>query len=318
VQTPLILYLGGMSRSGSTLTERLIGELPRVWPAGEVVHLWSRGVLADEHCGCGEPFSGCPFWRKVGEAGFGGWDKAHASRVEALRERVDRTRFIPLLAAPGLMRPAFRRALGEYTGYYQRLYTAIAEVTGCSIVVDSSKHASLAFCLAQSPLQVRVVHVVRDPRGVALSWARRVGRDVVAGTYMRTQSPARTALEWDSQNAGVGLLAATGVPVLRVRYEDLVASPPAVLARVAEFAGMPAGGEAAFLGSDAAGYSADLSVVHSVSGNRLRFAAGRIRIGRGDPWQTALPRGRRLQVAALTMPWLARYGYLRPRRGRGR
>ena len=243
VLMPTIIYLGGMSRSGSTLAERLLGELPGACPAGEVVHMWRRGVLADEHCGCGELFSGCSFWQKVGEAGFGGWGKVDVGRFEELQRRVDRTRFIPLLAAPALMPAAFRRALDEYLSYYQRLYTAIGEITGCHTVVDSSKHASLAFCLARSQLSVRIVHVVRDPRGVAHSWTKRVSRDVIAGTYMRTQVPARTALQWDTQNAGMDLLASTGFPVLRVRYEDLVAAPQAALREIAAFAGLfrPAG-----------------------------------------------------------------------------
>ena len=180
VLMPTIIYLGGMSRSGSTLAERLLGELPGACPAGEVVHMWRRGVLADEHCGCGELFSGCSFWQKVGEAGFGGWGKVDVGRFEELQRRVDRTRFIPLLAAPALMPAAFRRALDEYLSYYQRLYTAIGEITGCHTVVDSSKHASLAFCLARSQLSVRIVHVVRDPRGVAHSWTKRVSRDVIS------------------------------------------------------------------------------------------------------------------------------------------
>ena len=308
---PLVLYLGGMSRSGSTLAERLIGELPGAHAAGEIVHLWSRGALADEHCSCGEPFSGCPFWRKTGEAAFGGWGNVDAARVMALRQRVDRNRFIPLLATPALMRPGFKQALGEYLSYYQRLYTAIGDVTGCRVVVDSSKHPSLAFCLAQSPLDVRIVHIVRDPRGVAYSWTRRVGRDVVAGTYMRTQRPARTALQWAGQNAGMDLLAATGAPMLRVRYEDLVTAPQPVLREIAAFAGLPTDGWPGFLGSEGTRRWADLSVSHSVSGNRMRFRAGRIEISTGNAWAHALPLRTRVPVSALTLPWLARYGYAR-------
>ena len=46
-----VLYLGGFGRSGSTLIERLLGELPGVCPVGELVHLWQRGVLAGERRG---------------------------------------------------------------------------------------------------------------------------------------------------------------------------------------------------------------------------------------------------------------------------
>ncbi len=122
--------------------------------------MWQRGVVQDERCGCGESFSGCPFWRDVGAAAFGGWDQLDVERVAALRASVDRTRHIPLLAAPAL-HSAIRRDLAEYLGYYARVYSAIAEVSGCPVVVDSSKHASLAFCLRwHAGLDLRVVHVV--------------------------------------------------------------------------------------------------------------------------------------------------------------
>ena len=96
-----VIYLGGLGRSGSTLVERLLAELPGVCSVGEVVHLWQRGVVEDERCGCGEPFGGCGFWREVGQAAFGGWDRLDVGRVAELRGAVDRTRHIPLLAAPG-------------------------------------------------------------------------------------------------------------------------------------------------------------------------------------------------------------------------
>ena len=93
--------VGGIGRSGSTLIERLIGQLPGVCPVGELVHLWERGITEGERCGCGQPFQQCPFWQQVGKVAFGGWDEVEVSRVTALRAQVDRNRFIPALAGPG-------------------------------------------------------------------------------------------------------------------------------------------------------------------------------------------------------------------------
>ena len=68
---PRVLYLGGLGRSGTTVLERVLGELPGTCSVGELVHLWRRGVLDDETCGCGEPFSRCPFWSEVLRDAFG-------------------------------------------------------------------------------------------------------------------------------------------------------------------------------------------------------------------------------------------------------
>jgi hypothetical protein len=314
VPVPRLIYLGGLGRSGSTLVERLLAGLPGVCSVGEVVHMWQRGVVQDERCGCGESFSGCAFWSDVGAAAFGGWDQLDVERVVALRATVDRTRHIPLLAVPAL-HSAIRRDLAEYLGYYARVYSAIAEVSGCPVVVDSSKHASLAFCLRWHPrLDLRVVHVVRDSRAVAFSWARQVSRpDAATPSYMARYSPAAAAGHWNAQNGAFQLLASEGVPTLRVRYEDVVAAPATALARIAEFAGIATDGhDFGFLSAEGGTSWASLGVAHTASGNPMRFTTGKVAIRRDDRWRTAMPPSHRRTVTALTLPLLARYGY--PRR----
>lgn len=316
---PRVVFLGGMGRSGTTLLERLLGELPGVCSAGEMVHLWQRGIADAELCGCGKPLPVCPFWAEVGRAAFGGWPGADVHRVAELRHSVDRARHIPLLAAPALP-PALLRTLSEYTGYFLRTYTAIAAVSGSRVVVDSSKHASLAFCLRWSrELDLRVVHVVRDSRAVAFSWTQRVIRpESAADPYMPTYPPARAALLWNANNGALQMLAHEGVPTLRVRYEDLVSAPAATLAKVADFAGIAAPPAAAlgFLGEDSGEPWAVLGTAHTASGNPMRFATGKIVIRSDDRWRTEMPLSHRRTVTALTLPLLARYGYTGARHGR--
>jgi Sulfotransferase family len=304
-----VLYIGGLGRSGSTLVERLTGQLPGACAVGEVVHLWQRGVTEGERCGCGTAFARCPFWQQAGKTAFGGWDEIDTGRIAALRARVDRNRFIPRLAArPTGAGPG--PALAEYTSYYARLYAAVAEVSGAGLVVDSSKHPSLAHCLRrQGGVDLRVLHLVRDSRAVAYSWGRVVRRpDIDRESYMTRYSPAVAAAQWNGQNAAFHLL--RGVPVMRLRYEDVVAAPEAALRRIAEFSGLPAQGSFAFLG---AGW-AELEPGHSVSGNPMRFATGKIAIRRDERWRAHLPAGQRREVTALTFPLLAAYGYIGGRR----
>jgi len=306
-----VLYIGGLGRSGSTLIERLAGQLPGVCAVGELVHLWERGITDDERCGCGEPFGQCPFWSQVGKAAFGGWDEVDVSRVAALRARVDRNRFIPALARRHV-RPEMRALLTEYTSYYARLYAAITEVSGCDLVADSSKHPSLAHCLRWQPgVDLRVLHLVRDPRAVAYSWGRQVLRpDTDRQSYMTRYSPAMAAGQWDVQNAAFHLLARTGVPTMRLRYEDFTAEPELTLHQIAGFAGRPARDSYPFLTADGTSWRADLGGGHSVSGNPMRFTTGQVRIRQDEKWRTSMPRAQRRAVTALTLPLLAGYGYL--------
>jgi Sulfotransferase family len=309
---PRVVYLAGFGRSGSTLLERLLGEFPGVCPAGEVVHMWQRGVSEDERCGCGEPFHSCSFWQKVGTTAFGGWDNVRVDRVARLRAAVDRTRCMPLLGAAPL-RHAFLPALDEYMAYYLRIYAAIAEVSNSEVVIDSSKHASLAYCLQSCPgLDLRVVQVVRDSRAVAYSWSRIVQRpETTTQTRIANYSATTAAVRWNVQNGALQVLSRLGTPTLRLRYEDLVRDPAARLREITAFAGLPGGAGPEFLHTDGSGnWWADLGVAHTASGNPMRFTTGRIPIRPDDAWRTAmLPRKRRV-VTTLTLPLLGRYGYL--------
>ncbi|MEV5411471.1 sulfotransferase [Thermopolyspora sp. NPDC052614] len=309
-----VIYVGGLGRSGTTLLERLLGELPGVVPLGEVVHLWARGVGRDEPCGCGAPFGRCPFWRMVGELAYGGWSPPLARRVLALRRRVDRTRRIPALACRrpygagdfggGDFGDAGGGELGEYVATHRRLYRAAAEITGAEVIVDSSKHASLAFCLRIcGPEALSVVHLVRDARAVAHSWRRWVRRPE-DGTPMTRWHPAAAAVHWLTQNLAFHLLARRGVTVVRVRYEDLVSAPHPTLARLTRRLRLP-DPDPALLDNG----KIMLTVGHTVSGNPMRFAVGALPLRLDDSWRTGLARRHRWLVTALTWPLLLRYGY---------
>jgi hypothetical protein len=306
---PTVLFLGGAGRSGSTLLERMLGQLPGVVSVGEVVHLIRRGLLDDDDCGCGCPFSVCPFWTKVGHRAFGGWpDRAEAERWEAEQLAVDRNRNLPALLTG---RPAaFRRDLARHGERLAQLHQAIADVAGARVVVDSSKHVSTALVLHRTPgVQLHVLHLVRDSRGVAHSWAKEVERpETREAATMPRYSPASSAGWWDWFNVGFDVVRRAGAPTTRLRYEDLLADPRARIAEVAGAVGVRTDDEAlGFLGDGTVQLDAD----HSVAGNPMRFQTGTLHLRRDDAWREQLDRRSRLTVTALTAPLLARYGYLR-------
>jgi hypothetical protein len=305
-----VLFLGGLGRSGTTLLERVLGCLPGVCPLGEVVHLWRRDLIDDERCGCGRPFSGCDFWQEVGERAFGGWHNVDPRHVLRLRDRVERTRHIPRLAAPG---PTFKDNIRQYADLYARVYTAAAGLTGSAVVVDSSKHAGLAYCLRHSPdVDLRVAHVVRDARGVAYSWTKTVTRPESDGRDTMTRySPGRAALLWSAHNAAFDLLGLCGVAVRRFRYEQFVADPRATSLAIAAFAGLDLHTDVLdFLADGADGaVNADLPPTHSAAGNPMRFRTGPVEVRADDSWRTALPPRQRRIVTAIAAPLHGAYGY---------
>lgn len=309
---PTVLYIGGFGRSGSTLLERVLGQVQGAVAVGELVHLIERGLVANQDCGCGRPFHDCPFWTDVGAKAFGGWDRVAGLDWLELKHRVDRNRFIPLMIAPIL--PGYRSALGEYTERLNRLYEAIAEVSGADLIIDSSKHASTAFLLRRvDGIRLRVLHLVRDSRGVAYSWTKKVTRPEIHErvTLMPQFHPASAAAHWFGYNALFELLRVVRTPVTFVRYEDFLAAPVTETTRIIAATGSTVRtGDLAFLD----GRHLDLQTDHSVAGNPMRFTTGRIELRSDEVWHQKLSRSHRRIVTFLTAPLLLRYRYLRTRR----
>jgi hypothetical protein len=308
-----VIFLAGLGRSGTTLLERALAELPGVQALGEVNHLWRRSLVEDEPCGCGEAFSRCPFWQAVGKRAFGGWDAVDVAAVEAAQKRAMRLRHIASLARGGHAVASAGSLIAEH---HRRIYDAASAVAEASVVVDSSKHPALAYVLQREPgIDLRVVHVVRDSRGVAYSWTKQVerpeGRASGSERWMTRYSPAASSLLWLAHNSSTAMLRSRGTPVMLVRYESFVQEPERTLATVAQFAG---------LALDAGAFDfiehgmIRLLPAHTASGNPLRFASGQLEIRADEAWRSRLSRRDRLLVSAITYPQLAHYGFTGRRR----
>src|SRR5438105_15565281 len=62
-----VLFIGGEGRSGSTLLDRMLGQLPGFFSTGELREVWNRGLIENLDCGCGLSFRSCSFWTAVGD-----------------------------------------------------------------------------------------------------------------------------------------------------------------------------------------------------------------------------------------------------------
>lgn len=305
-----ILYIAGAGRSGSTLLERLLGQLPECVAVGEARHLW-REDPATARCGCGRVLTACDHWQAVMEhAGFA-FDAAGFEEMMALRQQADRIRFVPQILQPALASRSYQRHHAAYTAALRRLYLAVQATGGGRVIVDSSKDVSTLYLLTQmADVRLRLLHLVRDSRAVAYSWTKRIIRPDIVGreAYMHTFSPGMAAADWMVRNMLTEAARGRADGYLRLRYEDLIADPLTTLRRATGFMGL-LDADLSFIGP--AGEVCLARETHTVGGNPMKFKPGGMRLRLDDAWRRALrPADRRL-VTAATWPLLRRYGYRR-------
>jgi hypothetical protein len=294
-----VLYIAGWGRSGSTLLDNLLGQLPGFFSTGELRYIWERGVIGEWVCGCGRPVKECEVWSIILAKLREDPTIPDARTILGWQRRVTRFRHTTRLLSLELANVTHDSLLASYADVVGRLYAAIVDVTGARVVVDSSKRPSDAAVLALVPnLEVFVVHLVRDPRAVAYSWQKRQpGID--------RHGVAESTASWVAWNAATERLRRT-LPdrSTLVRYETFVASPEATLRRIVELVGEDPG-----MVTPMESNVFHVTGTHTVSGNPARFRSGSIAVSPDTQWQKRLKPAQRTTATAIALPLLKRYGY---------
>ena len=304
--TPVrVVFIAGYARSGSTLLERLLGQIDGFESFGELRHIWFRSFVDNQLCGCGRPFRECPFWGEVVDRAFGGFAKVDAAAIGKLKRSVDAFVHIPRILS-GRWTRSFRRRMAAYGERLSALYGAIQSVSGATWIVDATKDPQHAYILASTPgFDVRVIHLVRDSRAVVFSWRRTRRRPEIhwEPRDMPRYPGVRTVVAWSLTNLA-SEAARRRLPYVLVRYEELARDPGGQVARILDELGL----ERADLGF-IRGDEALLAPAHTVAGNPMRFETGRIRIQADEEWRTGMGSLQRAVVTGLTRGLLSRYGY---------
>lgn len=307
--TSKVLFIGGLGRSGSTLLDMLLGQIGGFCSTGELRFIWERGFGENQLCGCGKPFKECDFWREVVKEAFGGFQSVNHERLAALRASAERRLFKSALLNTAADVQAAHK---EYFDAARKLYEAIRKVSGCEIIVDSSKYVAYGFLLATIPdIDLFTVHLVRDSRAVAYSWRRKKVRLEIQGEqhYMSQRGILQSAGRWSVRNMLAHRLQRTSKQYAFLRYEDLVINPKASLSKLLADLGIERT-SLDFLD----GLRASLKTGHTVSGNPMRFERKEIKIQADTQWQNDMVKYHRWLVTLVTWPLLLKYGYFRDRR----
>lgn len=305
-----VLFIGGAGRSGSTLLDLLLGEMPGFFSLGELDYIWERGFLEDQPCGCGRAFGSCGFWRSVIQHG------CNVSSAEAnfkLQRSTARLRYTPQLLFSPVRTRKFRARLEKQISVMEGLFAAIQEISGAKIVVDSSKRLPHGLILAElRNVDLYVLHLVRDSRAVAYSWKRRKSRvdSNRRDSYMPIHGTVRSGFNWSIANIIGERLRTRAKRYVRVNYERMVTNPKETLTVALQKLAMVENPRVLVENLFCEPGVVPLNATHhTIWGNPIRANRDEINIKIDKEWIVSMPLLDRAAVTFITWPLLLHYGY---------
>lgn len=204
-----LIYIASCPRSGSTILSNMLGNHPEVFNAGELLNMHSFlnngriGKYFEGACPCGSPVRDCNVWRPAIRKAMDctqSMERDFITRMEVFPDkRLDKRILQRKQECEDLLSYVRNSEMAIRVGRHCfALLDALAEQQKVNTLVDSSKVAdNLAIYLAHLPedWEIRIIHVLRDPRATALSMVRGYER---AG--LKAPSFYRCMLGWGRTN----------------------------------------------------------------------------------------------------------------------
>lgn len=299
-----VVYIAGYGRSGTTLMSIALGQHPAILGAGEVTELSRHAWVNNTYCSCGHPLRDCAFWSSAVKRWLPSDQPTFLNDYRG-RQLHFETQLVMQAMGLGVGR---RAEFAKFIKETEELFRHIASVSRKTIIVDSSKMPSRAWALTRMrDVDVYLVHMVRDGRGVAWSLMKGYKRDVEAGLQreIAPKSALRTGIRWAMVNlAAEHLRRIVGARrYIRIRYEDFVANPVATMKAIGDMIDV----DLQEIGAKLARGEA-IEPYHQMAGNRLRMKST-VKMEKDDAWHTQMPEAKRRLFERVCGWLLKRYGY---------
>lgn len=302
-----VIYILGEGRSGSTLVERILGQHSDIFAAGELKHIWDRSFKENQLCSCGAAFNECDVWKKILE-NLEMKNIDPNKQIDA-QEKISRLRhFFTLKNLQENGQYKENVYLMDIINTYYELYRAILKTTGKEYVLDASKHPVFAFLLSMHPdIDLTVLHLVRDVRGVAYSWRKKKVRPEITThkELMPRYSVIRTAVSWDIVNY-IGNYVKQQVDAYSLlRYEDIILNPKIEVSKIFKLLKLKDKTDHIFIKQN----TVLLNLNHTVSGNPMRFKTGEITLNLDEEWKEKMNKKEKFLTDLFSYIFLKKYHY---------
>ena len=299
------------------MLDYLLGNHPDAVGVGEIRYLYThiiREGKGDKHnwaCSCGDAIEACSFWKpvleKVEERGGVPRQDDTGFAIE------DGRKFKNLLTLSALLLPvaAYKRWIVRRTQvdaqsqgnlkHCVRYMESIDQLYGKAIIDSSKKGKQLVNMLgvlgARPNVEVKVIHLMRDPRATTWSKVKRQGLKHTPWRFMRSM------VSWVTENAEIRL-ARSIVPEsdwVSVRYEDLCENLDATLKGISSQIGLDV--NAVGLGQ------LNKDEKHNICGSPTRFETDRTQVQLERKWLEGIRFSHRLIYCIVARPFLEALGY---------
>lgn len=258
----------------------VLAKAPQLLTIGEI-HQFLDYLVNQKQCACGQQLSNCAFWSPIAESIT---DRYSLEQLQDLKQRTE-------AAESHLNLPkAFLKTDKEFVAFFANFHQILANHYPNKVFLDSSKYVGRALQLSRiKSLDLKVIYVVRDIRGVAYSFGKQV---------QTPKSPLK-ALNYYGLINFVSLMAQFILGkkrVRRVKYEDFVANPQPTLESLQEFLNIDLKNvQTALKNND------PFEMPHIIAGNRLKHNKT-IKLRPDLDWKENLSGTRKVAYYLLSLP----------------
>lgn len=297
-----VLYIAGFERSGSTLVNRVLGQIDGFVAWGELRDIWEHGKIENRSCTCGASFSKCEEWSAIYDKQFEQDMGLTANEMLSLKRK---TRAAVLLKSlDPLNVSTFSKVPKEYLEGLENLYRSIQKKTHSKVIVDSTKAAWYGYILSTlENIDLYTVHIVRDPRGVCYSLQQRKSQ---GEPECQWYNPLHASLSWNLKNLGVErLLNFDPTRYLRIQYEEFIQSPEASIKSILQLVG-ESNAPLPFVSKS----TVIMGLDHIITGSpSSRSNIGEVTLRTDTKWKRQLRSIDKSVTTHTTLPLLIKYGY---------
>ncbi|MGK0387743.1 MAG: hypothetical protein ACI94Y_000469 [Maribacter sp.] len=254
-----IVFVISFAHSGSTLTDKIMGNHPDMFSLGEIERY--NEVVNKPHniCGCGDEYADCSFWNSFFpklNAHVNDDVVKNAKAFPTVTEVDVKSSLKRMLLKTMYVMKAF--VLGSTHKKYEtsvknmgQMYHLLMEESGKNVLVDSSKNifrALLTYKLLRKEFDVKILFLVRDGRAVMQSFQKKKSSFVldeskgeVKQFEIKKFSNSVLVNGWVRQNLFCLTLLKLFVKkkdLFQAKYEDVTLHPSSMLKQIVEWIGL--------------------------------------------------------------------------------